>query len=302
MATHPHHSVAVLLHAYSWAADSLPRRLSAGIALAPLEGSKVQGVYEKICRRWKIDDSEPLGFEVMATFEPTVDGAYYLDFGDPYSTVARVVNAVALAVGNPPGMCRVIWTRDAFKSAEGTEVTFYSQGQHEFLMPDAGWATINDSVLALVTELWTADRTLERQGSAAYRVRDALQFYYHAWTSHYMEHVCINLATCLELLFSPHAQGETTHQLSFAVARFLGGTRTEVERTYDQVRAFYGLRSAILHGGRPDQDRLIEGTTTAFARVSEILRKVVADPSMSARFCCEETRRQLLRELLFGAA
>jgi hypothetical protein len=56
---------------------------------------------------------------------------------------------------------------------------------------------------------WKTASTMWEKHKSAGRINSALTFFYYAWRSPYLEQCCLNLAVCLELLFTPHSQGDS---------------------------------------------------------------------------------------------
>jgi len=112
----------------------------------------------------------------------------------------------------------------------------------------------------------------------------------------------LNLAVAFEVLFAPHVQAETTHQISVNVAKFCSNDRASMETLYRQLREFYGLRSAIVHGGSADQDRLVDSTVAMFHVMSGILARILTEAELAHIFDEEQLRRKMLNEFMFGGA
>jgi hypothetical protein len=193
-------------------------------------------------------------------------------------------------------MCRVIVSLDNFKTCAATYETFQYGTQTDLLMPEL--VSIDHQRSADIKAAWqTADNLWNNKFSRG-RVNSALTYFYYAWGSPYMDQCCLNLSVCLELLFSPHSQGETSHQISFNVARFLAGSQSEMKTIYLAIRNFYAIRSRIVHGGLPDEDKVIEAATQAFKLCCECLRKILLKGFANV-FDNDKRRRQLMESFLF---
>ena len=110
----------------------------------------------------------------------------------------------------------------------------------------------------------------------------------------------MNLAITLESLFAPHISGETTHQIAFNVSHFIEGTPEYKAEPYKRVKDFYRLRSAVVHGGIPDDSTLYEVVAQVFELVRAILGRILLDATLAAKFEDESQRRQMFEQYLFG--
>ncbi|HUW83633.1 MAG TPA: hypothetical protein VMZ31_12645, partial [Phycisphaerae bacterium] len=174
----------------------------------------MEALYSRLCSDLQIDDEEPFEYEVYAELRLETPEDHLLDFGDPFSKVDRLCNLIAVTTGTPVGMCRVIWSRDDFLTADGTHLVFASMAQSTFLEPDT-WPIISGENARALAIAWENQQTSWDRTRARGRVANALVHFYYAWRSHYMDQCCVNVAIALEVLFSPHHQGETTHQIAF---------------------------------------------------------------------------------------
>lgn len=65
------------------------------------------------------------------------------------------------------------------------------------------------------------------------------------WESRYIFHWIV-----MEAIFGPEDSREMTYRLSLRTAHFLGTTRQERERLFEQTKAGYGWRSKLVHGAK----------------------------------------------------
>lgn len=245
----------VLINGYAWSTPPDAISLGRGVRLSRSRGSALLRLYERHCISLGLDDGEPLSMPIAAVVREDLAAAE----GDPYSTTFRLLNLLCISLGVPPIYVRVFFSRDNFRTAEFTERIHTPVGQQEFLTMVPDLPTDVGFVASDILHGWHTSQRLWRVGLAGGRCTRALTYFQYAWRSAYLDQVCLNLAIVLESLFAPHSGGESTHQIAFNVAQFSGGTRERRHALYRQVREFYGLRSAIVHG-RPDEDRLLKAT------------------------------------------
>jgi hypothetical protein len=296
-----HASAALLLHVVGWQAGQDHREIAPGLRLAKTTGSAVERLYHHLCNVDGIDDAEPYAFTSHAEFTPSTAMPHFLNVGDPYSSVDQFCDVVALSSKRPLPMTRVIWSVDGFETAQSTERIHVSAGVgSEHLLPD--YPTLTDGLLDRISAIW---HNLHPEGVGADRPRrleTALTYFGYAWRSWYLEQVCLNLSIVIEVLFAPHSHSETTHQLAFNFAHFCGGSRDQREVRFELVKAFYRLRSAVVHGGSPHSDKLYDIVPRMFVQVAEVLAGILASADLTSRFSSDSRRRSLLSDLTFWEA
>jgi Apea-like HEPN len=244
-----------LLHHIEWAFPSDTLELSDHIKVCRIEHGPIWKFYEEVCKERGVDDGEPFYYGSYVLLEP--DGVTdNVNCGDPFGLLDRVCNVIVLVLAQPVPMCRVLQSEDAFTTCLRTYEVFGYGLQTEFLLTTEG-ASINSEMGGDIKTAWATASALWEKHQSAGRVNSALTYFYYAWRSPYLDQCCLNLSVCLELLFTPHSQGEASHQISFNVARFLGSSPSEMKAVYLSVRNFYNVRSRIVHGGMPDDDKVL---------------------------------------------
>ncbi|MDP9268684.1 MAG: HEPN domain-containing protein [Acidobacteriota bacterium] len=290
--------VAVLLHGFAWAGEAPEAPIAAGITLCRMSGTPVEFWYHKLCAEQGVDDGDPFQYEAFLLLKPRHDD-YYLNFGDPLSRVDRLLNLVTVITGGLVGMSRILVLEDGFRSVRETHVVFALFGQTEFLQ--GKWPALTGTVCGEIAAAWKLTEELWESEKSRGRIANALLFFYTAWRSHYIEHICLNLAVCLEILFAPNSQFETAHQIAFNISRFVSDRPAERQSAFRQVKRFYAVRSAIVHGGIPSDGKVIDATVEMFPVTVTILRKLLLDREWALRFSSDEERRKLFDGYLFGA-
>lgn len=289
--------IAALVHSYGWKAGPDKVWLSPGTFIAPARSSRAELLYHDLCRTQSLDEGEPLDFEVMFVLEPSIENRVTWDYGDPYSAIDRLCNVLTIFAETVSCWIRVLDSADHFRTARYAKTIHTSGSQTEWLQNTRFHVT--DDVLRELAEAWRRSDQIWRERQTGSRIINALTFFSYAWHAHYLEQVCLNLAIVLECLFAPHSQSETTHQLAFNCARFSTGDPAERERIFEDVRRFYRLRSAIVHGGSADQDELIEQVPRIFTFAARTLRRILLDAQLCSALDNEMLRKQLLRAYLF---
>jgi hypothetical protein len=234
--------------------------------------------------------------------------------------LAQVVTCVNLCVLSPIGMCRAITSADGFEDQCWPSQLAYDENPDleilrvppESILPDSSGAftladfrypVLNAESLSDIRRCWRSFRTLfaNADDSDMHRLRNSLNYFFYAWRSYYMDHMCLNLAIVLESLFAPPSQGELAHQIAFNASRFLATDPLEREAVYSLIKSFYGVRSHIVHGAEPRVERLYRCTPSVYWLCADILKRLLDNPDMARRFCLAEERQQLLREWTFDS-
>jgi Apea-like HEPN len=285
-------STAGLLHLIDVDLPSGQLELSENIKICRIDKGRIRELYEKMCAEQGIDDGEPFSYESYVLLEVDDD-----PIGDPYSLFDRVCNVIVIVLRRPIALCRILQSEDRFSSCQRT-YEVYQYGMETEFFDDAGARFIDQEKGAQIKEAWNSASALWTKHKSAGRVNSSLTYFYHAWRSAYLDQCCLNLAVCLELLFTPHAQGEASHQISFNVAKFLGKSQAEMKDIYRTVRAFYNVRSRIVHGGLPDQDKVINAALETFQLASRCLKKILIN-GFGSIFDSDARRRELLGSFLF---
>ncbi len=85
----------------------------------------------------------------------------------------------------------------------------------------------------------------------------------------------LDVAIALERLYMPKDR-RISEELQRCVAEFLGGDETELSRVRSEVKHFYDVRSAIIHGPKDEKKRqLLEERPDAFRNGSKLARRSV---------------------------
>lgn len=254
-------------------------------------------LYRDLVSYQGIDDGEPLEYGAYALLTPDEDERYLLDFVDSYSLAERFSNALVVTSAYPLTWSRVIWSLDDFRSAQGTAEIHFAGYQTDFL--ERGSFEITPVSLSVLRSVWGTMDRLWKEGKTGGRINTALQYFYLAWRAHYIDQICLHLAVAMEVLFAPHSQSETTHQLAFNLARFHGSDRADRERIYRLTKKFYGIRSSIVHGGLPDDGAVAEVTPEMFHLLADVLRRILVTHGLADTLNTDASRKALWDKYLF---
>ena len=194
---------------------------------------------------------------------------------------------------------RAIWSRDGFLTADNT-VALHLGGWGTLPLVTRAAVFVKEPFVQELQTAWAAVETNRKTRASNRRVQNALTYFYYAWNSQYLEQTCLNLAIVLETLFAPHSAGESTHQISFNLSRFLGSSPDEREAVYEFFKnQFFLVRGIIVHGDTPSRKHPAKIVEEAFLKVSQILRSILLDKQLLQTFMDEARRRRFLRDFLF---
>lgn len=264
-----------------------------------MEGSDVEEIYHRLCKRQGVDGGSPLGFEVYLRFLRTKDqDLFAIEWGDPHDLVDRAANVLAIQTSAPVGLARMMWMAGTATSYPYTERIWRASPWTQWLHETTGSPEITrvdgDAIRSMWLTLAHADKT--RQAS---RVDNAVTYFQHAWRSHHIDQACLHLAVAIEVLFAPHYHSETMHQIAFNTARFASDDPGKREEIYDRIRDFYSVRSTIVHGGNAETAKVKNAMVAVFPVFAAILRNVLGSTAATEQFDDEKRRKQLLRSYLF---
>lgn len=224
---------------------------------------------------------------------------YYAFGSATRNVVDQFANVLALKLGQPIPMCRLLWSDDNFKSIVGTERIYYFSEIVSNVFWEKDWVKLSEDHIADIKNIWRNVRTIYQKGNHEGRLVNALSYYYYTWRSDSLEQIVINLAIVLEIIFAPHSQTELSHQVSFNVSRYMGKNKDERVYIYNTIKTFYGIRSAIIHGGMPDENKIISVALRVYTLVTNIMVSILADIKTIEMFSDDKQRKNMLLKFLF---
>jgi len=310
---------AVLIHVLDWRSDATDFALEGGVRLCRTQGSEVEKLYHHLCETDNVDQGEPFSYSSHILLSDETHDELFPYWGGPFSVISRCCNIITVCTSSPPGMCRLICTKDDFRSlCIPSEIIYEESDDADILRtyhPD--WLSVSSDGTVTATNVraplldattmqeiaacWSTHlKLLSTSDINNHRIDNALGYFFYAWRSYYLEHACLNLAIVLESLFSPPSAQEVSHQIAFNVSRFCEKTPLEREAIYKMIKHFYGTRSQIVHGGKAKDRDLYIFTPQVFHLCARVLKSILSNYSLSLRFCREEERSTLFNEWMFG--
>lgn len=260
------------------------------------EGSRVGRLHLRLCKTHGLDDDELRIYPSFLLFTSGQDWSP-VDYGHAAAVIDTIYNIVVLLNGGPPAISRLIFSADDFNSATGTEYFLPGRQQAEF---------IEEKGTGMLTEAFADELALAWNGLCAVgqdrmgRIRRALDGYYYAWRSAYADQMCLHLAVALETLFAPSSKSELAHQVSVNVAHFVGSSPEEKKHVYSVVKRMYDMRSQVVHGSKPKEEKLLLSVREGFPLATRALRRILLSRDLLETFADEHARMEMLKGYLFG--
>lgn len=97
------------------------------------------------------------------------------------------------------------------------------------------------------------------------RIRTALKRIVQARLRHSLGDRAVELCTSLETLGGDDQTNEISHKVATRFARFVGGDLAARKKNFKLIKAVYGIRSKMVHGGVFDPTKTFDGLTTEVA-------------------------------------
>jgi hypothetical protein len=293
-------SFAALYHGIEWKCPTENITISDGVVIGNLKSSPLLETYQRLCSENIVDEGGPFDYEVYALFRKRQNDEILYDFGSSiHNVVEQFANVLALKFGRPIPMCRLLWSYDNFKTIAGTELIYYSSDIVDDIFWDKDRVTLSNDNIVDIKNIWRNVRTIYKQDTYRGRLVNALRYYYYTWRSDSLEQIVINLAIILELIFAPHSQAELTHQISFNFSRYMGKTKNERVDIYNTIKTFYRIRSAIIHGGMPNEDKIISVALSVYELVTSLMISILSDVKIIEMFSDDKQRKNMLLKFLF---
>lgn len=288
---------AVLLHLVDW---ELPEAanidLGDGVQICQFKGSSIQKIYEGLCTDLGFDDGEPFLYGSYLLVEPK-EGRFTFDIYDVYNDVARLCNVLAIYFSAPVGMSRVLILTDSLEYTGGNVMVWESDIITEFLSKQGG--AITQESQKQIKELWSSVGKLRDDYESYRRLNMALTYFNYAWRGFNLDQVCINLSIVLEALFSPSSSTELSHRISYNACYFLGKDKDDRSRIYRMIKQFYSIRSKLVHGDWPNDNKLVDLTPKVFVLCAEVIRRILRDTVLLKKFSSNKERLNMFNQWLF---
>jgi hypothetical protein len=290
-------TTAVLLHAVSWKAKTNRVKLGLGVYLQKTSAHNVGQLYALECSEHNLDLGDPYMYDACIIIYDWEAVATTMGFmKDPYAYINQIMNVIVITLGSVIDVVRIFISKDNFKTYKNTQEIDYAGAQSEFISENP--CELNDVNIKTMKKLWTNIRPLWNKNKSRSRVINAFTHFFYCWNVQYIEQTSIYLSVVLENFFSPHSKDELSHQISFNVCQFLGGTKKEKMDIYSKVKKYYSVRSKTVHGEMVnDKDEAI--IPEFFKTMCLMLNKILSDKKLIDVFDDNAKRKAFLEELIF---
>jgi hypothetical protein len=290
---------AILVNLLQWDSESSLYKIDDNVAICQTESSEIERLYYELCKNDGIDQGDPLTFPSHILISDTSSDDY--DWNNPTSAFSKCCNMITICLSNPIRMCRLITSGDDFQTSLSPSIIIYEDYEElQSLRPRGDWGVLDDKILSEIKTCWqNYEVIINSRELNPHRVENAFSYFFYAWRSHNLKHICLNLSIVLETLFSPSSSNELSHQIAFNLSRFLGENKEQRESAYNTIKIFYRLRSSIVHGGKTDINDLDNIFPDVFHLCARILKSLLMDYKCANKFCDDKLRKILFNDWLF---
>ena len=269
-------AIAALLHGLGWEVDKSLIPIAPGITLMCPRGSRVCGLYSRLCERSGIDDGEPFSYEVALVLEHPVSDL--LNCAEPCSTLQLLCSIVSVMTADVIGMCRVIWSGDSFLSARNTELLSICGPQTEFLQ---GCTAIDRNLAGEIAVGWRVLRHLIDAHGYQSRVLNALLHFGSASHAPYLDRVCLDLELALNMVFNSTSRDARSAEVAQGVSQLLDRVEVGSEDLPGLMKATFGVREELVRSGFADQEQICEYAPRAFKVTASVLRRLLLNEDLA---------------------
>ncbi len=269
-------AIAALLHGLGWEIAESQMPIAPGITLMCPRGSRVCGLYSRLCESSGIDDGEPVSYEVAIVLEPPVNDL--LDCTEPCSTLQLLCNVISVMTADVIGMSRVIWSRDSFLSASSTRLLSFYGPQTEFLQ---GCTAIDRNLAEEIAVGWRVLRHLIDAHGYQSRVLNALLHFSSASHAPYLDRVCLDLELALNIVFNSTSKDARSAEVAQGVSQLLDRVEVGSEDLPGLMKATFGVREELVKSGFADQEQICEYAPRAFKVTASVLRRLLLNEDLA---------------------
>jgi hypothetical protein len=307
--------ISIIIYSFNWKLVDNQFPIKDGMYFEKFSTSQASLLYKELCKQLQIDDGDPRNIGTHIVIEEKLLDEVFPYWHTPNSIISKICNILTFCKVNPLTSYRIITSKDDFKNTWTYPLEIHSEyNLYEELTMNVGSVTKIVETLSSINRIYNEDYDLTldclNKVKTCYcnleklyenkRIKNAFDFFFNAWHSHQMEHICINLAIVLESLFSPNSNTELTHQIAFNTSHFLGNNADEKEKIYALIKNFYNIRSQIVHGSKPDHYNLGSLTSVVYILCCEILQKLFLNTHIADNFIDKETRNKLFNKWMFA--
>nr|WP_288836701.1 HEPN domain-containing protein [uncultured Flavobacterium sp.] len=289
---------AILIHLLDWGHEEKEYILDKGLTFVRLKSHPVKRLYKKICKVDRVDEGDPYAYDTaLVLFDDTEEDHSFLPTASKYSLSTTFLNLLTIIHKGTLGQCRVIASKDNFKTSHCTYMLYESPTEFmdDLVVFHSKFDKQNIQILKLIWENLKATYAKDIQNS---RIENALSFFYLSWNTLTLEQTGICLSIVLETLFVPHSNNELIHQISYNVAKFSSSDKHERRDFYKYIKKYYSTRSKLVHGETISHDEL-ESIPLFFRFMCDLLLKIISDPILINTFNDNRLRKEFLENQMF---
>lgn len=289
---------AILIHLLDWGHEDKEFILDQGLTFVNLKIHPVGKLYKKICTVDNVDEGDPYGYDTaLVLYDITGNDPSFLPSASKYSLSTTVLNLLTIIYKGTLGQCRVISSKDNFRTVNITYKLYESQTEYiEELVVFHSKFDKNNS--RLLKSIWGNLKVTYTKGMRNSRINNALNFFYLSWHTLTLEQTGICLSIVLETLFSPHSNNELVHQISYNVAKYSGTNIQHKKDVYKYIKKQYSIRSKLVHGETINEDE-IKSIPIYFKFVCDLILKIISDPNLIHIFNDNLLRKEFMENQMF---
>lgn len=289
---------AILIHLLDWGLEDNEFILDEGLTFVNLNAHPVGKLYKKICKVDRVDEGDPYGYDTaLVLYDDTGEDHLFFPTASKYSLSTTFVNLLTIIYKGTLGQCRVIASKDNFKTLHGTYMLYESQTEFidDLVVLHSKFDKQNIQLLKSIWENLKATYTKDIQNL---RIDNALNFFYLSWNTLTLEQTGICLSIVLETLFSPHSNNELIHQISYNVAKFSGTNKQQMKDVYKYIKKYYSIRSKLVHGETINENEL-KSIPLFFKFICDLILKIISDQNLIHTFNDNKLRKEFIENQMF---
>lgn len=289
---------AILIHLLDWGHEEKEFILDEGLIFVNLNTHPVGELYKKICKVDGVDEGDPFGFDTaLVLYDETGEDHSFFPTASKYSLSTTFINLLTIIYRGTLGHCRVIASKDDFKTSHVTYMLYESQTEFidDLVVLHSKFDKQN---IELLKSIWINLKATYIKNTQNSRINNALNFFYLSWNTLTLEQTGICLSIVLETLFSPHSNNELIHQISYNVAKFVGVTKQQKKDLYKYVKKYYSTRSKLVHGETISEDEL-NSIPLFFKFICDLLIKIISDQDLIHTFNDNKLRKEFIDSQMF---
>lgn len=304
-------SIILNLH---WKLKETEFLIDKGVLFQKISKSNVFNLNKEYFKKIEYEDyTEPNQTHILLS-DDLLDEAFPY-WHTPYSIISEICNILVFCQRFPLTSYSIISSRDSFKTLWTSPLMIHSEYElYETLTMNINAEPNIKKILSSINknfiETYSLRKTCLNHVKLCYgnfkklnknkRVKNAFDFFFNAWHSHQLEHICINLSIVLESLFSPNDNRELVHQIAYNVSHFVASSKDKKEKIYDIIKSFYNIRSRIVHGGSPKYNELSVMTSVVFIICCDVFKKLLLNTELANEFASSDKRNLLFKKYMFN--